>query len=536
MTPTPPRPSLEDVFKISGEPTYTFVEPEEFSRLRVSLRTPGRGLVIEGPSGIGKTTAVTKALRALEINDDVWRLNARIPDDREIIEQVPGLGDGIYVIDDFHRLADPIKAHIADYLKLLADQERAGVKIVVIGINRAGESLIHFARDLAGRVDVIRFESNKAERVQQLVAEGGRALNVSLPVAEIARQATGSFQLAQLICHSVCLFGGIENYQEEHVKLEKMMIATVRERVMDDLSMSFSEIAMKFAAGPAFSREGRAPYLHILRWLSSGTQWALSLDREMVKHPEMQPSVTAVISGGHLTTFLGKNPDLGDLLHFDPRTHIIAVEDPKFFFYIKNLSWSKFAERVGYLNIGFTTRYDFALSFAGQDRPLAKAIYEALVAREFSVFYDENEQARILAADLETYLAPIYQSEASFVLCLLTKDYPERIWTRFESRQFKARFGAESVIPLGIKGTASAVFDLAASVGGYYFRSDYPMEPQVEYLADLLKEKLADYRLQPRLDPGTFRCRHCQLVLSVTVLAPGTLVMCLDCAEKYRVR
>ena len=53
---------LGDVFKLSGVPDLTFVEPLEFTRLVVALRTPGRGVVIEGPSGIGKTSAVTKAL------------------------------------------------------------------------------------------------------------------------------------------------------------------------------------------------------------------------------------------------------------------------------------------------------------------------------------------------------------------------------------------------------------------------------------------------------------------------------------------
>jgi len=45
-------PKLEEVFKISGVPTYTFVEPGEYGKIIVSLRTPGRGMLVEGPSGI----------------------------------------------------------------------------------------------------------------------------------------------------------------------------------------------------------------------------------------------------------------------------------------------------------------------------------------------------------------------------------------------------------------------------------------------------------------------------------------------------
>ena len=52
---------LEDVYKTSGTPTHTFVRPVEYTKLIVALRTKGRGLVVEGPSGIGKTTSINKA-------------------------------------------------------------------------------------------------------------------------------------------------------------------------------------------------------------------------------------------------------------------------------------------------------------------------------------------------------------------------------------------------------------------------------------------------------------------------------------------
>jgi MoxR-like ATPase len=60
-------PKLEEVYKLSGIPTHTFVKPVEYQKLIVSLRTHGRGLVIEGPSGIGKTTSISKALEELGI-------------------------------------------------------------------------------------------------------------------------------------------------------------------------------------------------------------------------------------------------------------------------------------------------------------------------------------------------------------------------------------------------------------------------------------------------------------------------------------
>lgn len=155
-----PAPMLEEVFKLSGIPSYTFVPPIEYDKLLVALRSPGRGVVIEGPSGIGKTTAVTRALVELELEGKAVKLSARKSEDRQMIAELPKMGDvGIVIVDDFHRLDDDIRREVADYLKTLADEEEHDSKLVVVGINRAGESLIRFARDLVNRIDTIRFEA-----------------------------------------------------------------------------------------------------------------------------------------------------------------------------------------------------------------------------------------------------------------------------------------------------------------------------------------------------------------------------------------
>lgn len=76
---------LEDVFKRSGVPTYTFVEPTEYKSLLVSIRTPGRGTIVEGPSGIGKTTRVLRVIDSLGGDIPVTKLSGRNPDDYDLI-------------------------------------------------------------------------------------------------------------------------------------------------------------------------------------------------------------------------------------------------------------------------------------------------------------------------------------------------------------------------------------------------------------------------------------------------------------------
>lgn len=248
---------LEEVFKLSGSPTYTFVRPLEYAKLLVALRSPGRGVVIEGPSGIGKTTAVTRALEELGLSDRVLRLSARKAHDRELIADLPSMDDiGIVIVDDFHRLDESVRRQVADYLKTLADEEDKNSKLIVVGINRAGESLIRFARDLVNRIDTIRFEANPDERVREVVAKGERALNIALPIChEIVEGANGSFYIAQMLSHETCIAAGLMEASTDPIRTN-VSYQVVLSRVMDRLGDSFLRTATEFARAASSGGKG----------------------------------------------------------------------------------------------------------------------------------------------------------------------------------------------------------------------------------------------------------------------------------------
>lgn len=147
------------------------------------------------------------------------------------------------------------------------------------------------------------------------------------------------------------------------------------------------------------------------------------------------------------------------------------------------------------MEVRFEKRYDFALSFSGSDRDVAEAMSEALESADIAVFYDKNEQHRILASDVEEYLRPIYQSEASFVVCLLGPDYPNRIWTKIESDAFKQRFNDGTVIPVWFSNAPLGMFDESRKVGGLTFNRDASLFDQVSAIVDTLVDKLEEHRL-----------------------------------------
>lgn len=486
-------PKLNEVFKTSGIPTYTFVEPSEYRRIILSLMSPGRGMVIEGPSGIGKTCSAIKALDSLNMGDITAKLSARNSRDVKRIQELIGKRDlGIILIDDFHKLSLEIKEDIANYLKTLADEEAQDTKIVIVGINRAGDSLIKLATDLVNRIDVIKFETNPHDKVMELLEKGEKALNIQIDnKKEIVGESHGSFYLAQMLAQEICLNANIMEKCEDLTSVS-ISLEVVKQKVQENLSRSFLEITKKFATGPRLKKAGRAPYLHSLNWLANSDSWSISVDDELRRHPDAKPSVGQIVEKGYLQKFIEDNEEFSRVLHFDELSNTLTIEDPQYIFYLRNILWSKFAKSLGFNTIFFKSPYDFALSFAGPDRKIAKKIFEELTDLEFNVFYDENEQHRILGRNVEDYLAPIYKSEATFVICLLSPDYPKRVWTKIESEQFKDRFGTASVLPIRFENATIGILDPMNEVGGLSFDPSKDIDSQVKKIVHLLEKKMRD--------------------------------------------
>lgn len=490
---------LQDVFVLSGVPQHTFVQPVEYTGLLVALRTPGRSIVVEGPSGIGKTTAVVNAIAEAGISERVLSLSARKKEDIQLIHELPSqLPFGTVLIDDFHRLDDASKQEIADLMKTLADEGSSHSKLIVLGITNAGQSLISFGKDLANRIEIIPFEANPEYKIEELLVKGQEALNVTINIAEeISKDAQGSFYIAQMLAYHACLRAEILK-TEDAARLTAESYESVKGHVMTMMARSFHDTAIAFARGTKLRREGRAPYLHLLYWLSQSKNWSINAEREADRHPEQRGSVSQVVSKGFLKDLIDSSGDIQRVLHFDSVNSTLIVQDPQFVFYIRNLSWPQFADEVGFVSLEFPSRYDFALSFAGADRDIAEALFNALQENELEVFYDRNEQHRILAADVEEYLTPIYASDAQLVICILGPDYPKRVWTKFESDQFKQRFKSGEVVPVVLSTAPLGVFDSAAKIGHIGWDRGDDFNRQVDAATGVLVRKCVELRARTK--------------------------------------
>ena len=97
-------------------------------------------------------------------------------------------------------------------------------------------------------------------------------------------------------------------------------------------------------------------------------------------------------------------------------------------------------------------KYDVALSFAGEDRSIAREIAESLKKEKISVFFDEHSSAELWGRNLFDYLEKVY-TDSKLCIVLLSKPYSDKQWTHTEFRNLLAHSRSRpsfSILPLRI--------------------------------------------------------------------------------------
>ena len=346
----PPEKSfpLHEVFKPSGVPTITFVEPEGFYKLRLALSHPGRGVVIEGPSGIGKTTALKMALAAVQSRtgdmSPVEILSARKPNELETIRLLTQRHRGLVAIDDFHRLPEELRDELADYLKYLADQELPSKQVVIVGIPGTGKHLVDLAYDLATRIDRFKLGRVSDEIVLSMIAKGERALNIRFDrKTEIARAAAGSLNIAQLLCSHLAARDGIEGTLNTRRVVPCFLQETIAE-ILEQLTLKFADLVRSFAAQGGGSD---LTCIELLQELAHAEGGFLSLAQLADRRSDLVPGLERLIQAGQLSWLTEESSDHSDHLLYDESRRALIIDDPQLTFFLRQLPVQVLLRDVG---------------------------------------------------------------------------------------------------------------------------------------------------------------------------------------------
>jgi len=100
--------------------------------------------------------------------------------------------------------------------------------------------------------------------------------------------------------------------------------------------------------------------------------------------------------------------------------------------------------------------YDVSISFAGEDRDIAKKIASSLKDKGIKVFFDEFEESSLWGKNLYDYFQHIYSEAACLCIMLISKHYANKSWPNHERKSAQARAfqqNEEYILPIRIDDT-----------------------------------------------------------------------------------
>lgn len=85
------------------------------------------------------------------------------------------------------------------------------------------------------------------------------------------------------------------------------------------------------------------------------------------------------------------------------------------------------------------SKYDVALSFAGEQREYVFQVARILELKGIKVFYDEFNQSHLWGKDLAEYLQTVYYSDSNWCIMFISKEYVAKGWPTHERKSALAK-------------------------------------------------------------------------------------------------
>ncbi len=466
---------LEEVFVTEGVPEFTFIQPPNYNEILIDIRRPGKPVVLEGQSGTGKTTCVRRILAEMGDHTPTVYLTARNAADISQIEKISReRTPGRFVIDDFHRLAVELQRSLADIAKLSAEMgAEAGLpKLVIIGINEVGSDLIQLVPDIAKRTGIHRIKPGSPDNIKELIQNGCDRLNIKILTPEkIYEETQGDYWLTQQLCQSICTTAKITQTVEKTLEIP-FDLAAVRRRVVERLHAAYYPAVKEFCRGRRF-RASNDPYYKLLRAVGEQRSSIIDLNGLANSREDVRGSINN-IKEHRLEVLIESKGLVQRHFYYNSETKNFSIEDPALFYFIQHLDWNALRQDCGFRENAPDYDFEIALSFAGENRDLARFIFESLRTLDVSVFFDEMFEANYLGKVWTAQFRDVFGARSRFVLCLLDQHHYKKIWPTFEREHFLPRVQEESVIPVFLDDTV--FLGIPKDIVGIVFKFD-PAEP-----------------------------------------------------------
>ncbi|TCK28548.1 hypothetical protein EV667_2555 [Ancylobacter aquaticus] len=445
---------VEEVFVTEGVPAFTFVRPPNYNRILVDVRTPGKPVILEGQSGTGKTTCIRQILTDLGESFGTVYFTARDPVDVSNIESIArDRPSGRYVIDDFHRLSAALQESLIDISKLSAESSDVTniTKLIIVGINQLGSSLIQLVPDIAKRIGIHRIQPGGLSEISELISTGCVKLNINILQSEqIYEESRGDYWLTQQLCQEICIKAGILSTREHIVDID-FDINTIRRDVVEQLYSAHYPAVKEFCRGKRF-RPSNQPYFKVLKAIGQNGSSNVDLNELANSDPDIRGSINN-IKERRLPILMDSKPMVARSFYYNKETKNFSIDDPALFYFIQHLDWERLRKDCGFRDDSSEYEFEIALSFAGENRELASHIAVQLEALDVPVFYDEMFETNFLGRAWHSIFTEIFTNRSRYVVCILDEHHQRKIWPTFERENFAPRVADETVIPIFLDDT-----------------------------------------------------------------------------------
>ena len=348
-----PRPEdrlpIDKIFSVSGIPSSTFVKPAQFVELLHMLRTHGTIVIVEGPVGVGKTTAVHKALSELGMERLVtWTSGAGREAPTRLNQIFVRARTGHGVIDDFDMLPPDQRESVARRLVGFTDWAAWEGAITLIGRPGLSAILLDIAPDLAGRFTTIYMDQQPNEKIDELIARGEQAANVIFTKREkYVRAAAGSFYIAQVLCREAATSAGVVTTASRPALIDEPDRQIIE--VVTNLALRFRRPLAQFVI-EANQAPQRGAGLALLWLLSQDTASSLSLETAKYQSPQFTSSFDWLMDG-HLVGILSTVPSLAGILFYEPVTRRLSCNDAALPFYLRHVNWEALSRETSLIGL-----------------------------------------------------------------------------------------------------------------------------------------------------------------------------------------
>jgi hypothetical protein len=132
-------------------------------------------------------------------------------------------------------------------------------------------------------------------------------------------------------------------------------------------------------------------------------------------------------------------------------------------------------------------QYDLAISYASEDRKIAKHIAAKLNNLGYIVYYDEDEKVNMLGRDLYKYLYDLYRKKPRYCLIIISAHYAKKKWTQVELVAALSRRASEEdyyIIPYRLDNTELSGFP--KDIGGIDWNT--PIDEAIDLLDNKLRK------------------------------------------------